>query len=49
MLRLVAELAGDLGVSPLVIREALVELRDEGFFPGKPSFSTKQFHGRLPA
>ena len=43
------EIAGELGVSKLDVREALIELKDDGFFPGKPSFSTKQFHGRLPA
>jgi hypothetical protein len=30
-------------------REALIELKDDGFFPGKPSFATEPFHGRLPA
>jgi hypothetical protein len=43
------EIAGELGVSKLDVREALIELKDDGFFPGKPSLSTEQFHGRLPA
>ena len=43
------EIAGELGVSKLDVREALIELKADGFFPSKPSFSTEQFHGRLPA
>jgi DNA-binding Lrp family transcriptional regulator len=43
------EIAGELGVSKLDVREALIELKDDGFFPGKPSFSTEQFHAHLPA
>ena len=43
------EIAGELGVSKLDVREALIELNDDGLFPGKPSFSTEQFHGHLPA
>jgi transcription initiation factor IIE alpha subunit len=42
------EIAGELGMSQLDVREALVELKDDGFFPGKPSFSTEQFHAHLP-
>ncbi|MGO9834093.1 MAG: hypothetical protein ACLP1X_07760 [Polyangiaceae bacterium] len=42
------QIAGELGVSKLDVREALIELRDDGFFPGKPSFSTEQFHAHLP-
>ncbi len=36
-------------MSKLDVREALIELKDDGFFPGKPSFSTEQFHAHLPA
>jgi hypothetical protein len=43
------EIAGELGESKLDVREALIELNDDGFFPGKPSFSTEQFHAHLPA
>jgi DNA-binding GntR family transcriptional regulator len=43
------EIARELGVSELDVRKALIELKDDGFFPGKPSFSAEQFHGRLPA
>jgi len=43
------EIAGELGVSQIDVREALIELKDDGFFPGKPSLATEQFHGRLPA
>jgi transcription initiation factor IIE alpha subunit len=43
------EIAGELGVSKLDVRQTLIELNDDGFFPGKPSFSTEQFHAHLPA
>ncbi|MGO9837470.1 MAG: hypothetical protein ACLP1X_25040 [Polyangiaceae bacterium] len=43
------EIAGELGVSTLDVREALIDLNDDGFFPGKPSFSTEQFRAHLPA
>jgi DNA-binding GntR family transcriptional regulator len=42
------ELAEELGVSKLEVREAILELKSDGFFPGRPSSSTEQFHGRLP-
>ena len=42
------ELAAELGVSKLEVREAILELKSDGFFPGRPSSSTEQFHGRLP-
>jgi hypothetical protein len=43
------EIAGELGVSQIDVREALIELKDDGFFTGKASFSTEQFHAHLPA
>jgi DNA-binding GntR family transcriptional regulator len=43
------EIAGELGVSKLDVREALIELKDDGFFPGKPSLSPEQFRAHLPA
>jgi len=44
-----AEIAKELGVSKSDIHDALLQLKDDGFFPGKPSFSTEQFDGRLPS
>jgi transcription initiation factor IIE alpha subunit len=43
------EIAGELGVSKRDVREALIELKDDGFFPGKASFSTEQLPAHLPA
>ena len=45
-----AELAAELasGVTADAVRAALVELRDDGFFPGKPQVDEAQFSGTLP-
>jgi hypothetical protein len=45
----VSKLDVDFATDGRLLREALIELRDDGFFPGKPSFSTEHFHGCLPA
>lgn len=44
-----AEIANEVGVSKSEVHDALVLLNDDGFFPGKPSFSTDRFDGRLPS
>ena len=46
-----AELAAELalGVTADAVRAALIELRDDGFFPGKPQLDETQFSGTLRA
>ncbi len=43
------EIADELAVSKSDVQQALMQLKEDGFFPGSPSLSTEQFHGRLPS
>jgi hypothetical protein len=43
------EIAEELAVSRSDVQEALMQLKEDGFFPGSPSLSTEQFCGRLPS
>jgi Mn-dependent DtxR family transcriptional regulator len=43
------EIAQELGVIKSEVNEALIDLRNDGFFPGTPSLSAEQFCGRLPS
>jgi DNA-binding Lrp family transcriptional regulator len=43
------EIAQELGVTKSEVHEALIDLRDDGFFPGTPSLAAEGFFGRLPS